>query len=69
VALAAVGLGLAVAAVATRVLAAWLYGVTPLDVPTFAGCAALMMGIAALASYWPARRATKIDPIVALRAE
>jgi putative ABC transport system permease protein len=62
-------LGLAVAAACTRVLAGWLYGVTPLDGWTFASCGALMLAIAAFASYLPALRATRIDPIVALRAE
>jgi putative ABC transport system permease protein len=62
-------LGLAGAAISTRLIAAWLYGVTPLDIPTFAWSAAGMLLIAALASYLPARRATRIDPLVALRAE
>jgi putative ABC transport system permease protein len=64
-----VALGLAVAAACTRVLAGWLYGVTPLDGWTFASCGALMLAIAALASYLPAIRATRINPTVALRAE
>ena len=62
-------LGLAGAAASTRLLESWLYGVKPLDVPTFAWSAAGMLVIAALASYLPARRAARIDPLVTLRAE
>jgi putative ABC transport system permease protein len=62
-------LGLGGAAAATRLLSGWLYGVTPLDLPTFAGSAAGMLGIALLASYLPARRATLVDPLVTLKAE
>jgi putative ABC transport system permease protein len=62
-------LGLAGAAASTRLLESWLYGVTPLDGPTFGWSAAGMLAIAALASYLPARRAARIDPLLALRAE
>jgi putative ABC transport system permease protein len=62
-------LGLAGAAASTRLLESWLYGVKPLDAPTFAWAAAGMLVIAALASYLPARRAARIDPLVTLRAE
>jgi putative ABC transport system permease protein len=62
-------LGLAGAAASTRLLQSWLYGVTPLDIPTFAWSAAGMLAIAALASYLPARRAARIDPLVTLKAE
>jgi putative ABC transport system permease protein len=62
-------LGLAGAAASTRLLESWLYGVKPLDVSTFAWSAAGMLVIAALASYLPARRAARIDPLVTLRAE
>jgi putative ABC transport system permease protein len=62
-------LGLAGAAASTRLLESWLYGVKPLDLPTFAWSAAGMLVIAALASYLPARRAARIDPLVTLRAE
>jgi putative ABC transport system permease protein len=70
-ALTAVGvtLGLGAAAASTRFLQSWLYGVTPLDPITFAACAVSMMLIAALASYLPARRAARIDPLIALKAE
>jgi ABC-type antimicrobial peptide transport system permease subunit len=61
--------GCLVAAGVTRFLAGWIYGVTPLDGLTFAACAAAMTLIAALAVYVPVRRATSVDPVVALRAE
>jgi putative ABC transport system permease protein len=61
--------GCAGAAGVTRYLAGWIYGVTPLDTATFASCAALMLLVAACAVYFPVRRATTVDPVVALRAE
>jgi len=61
--------GCAAAAGVTRFLVGWIYGVTPLDGPTFAGCAIAMFAVAALAVYIPVRRATSVDPVVALRAE
>ena len=60
-------LGLAGAAASTRLIASWLYGVTPLDVPTFAWSAAGMLAVAMVASYIPVRRAARVDPLVALR--
>jgi putative ABC transport system permease protein len=68
-ALGGVLIGLGVAAATTRFLAGNLYGVKPLDAATFAGSAALMFGVAIAASYIPARRATRVDPLIALRAE
>ena len=62
-------LGLAGAAASTRFLESWLYGVTPLDPRTFALSAAGLFAVAALASYLPARRAARIDPLVSLRSE
>ena len=69
IAVAGIVLGLAGAAASTRLIASWLYGVTPLDIPTFAWSAVGMLAIALLASYLPARRAARVDPLVALRAE
>jgi putative ABC transport system permease protein len=64
-----IGLGLIGAWWATRYLEGLLFGLTPLDGPTFAAVAALFGVVAAVASYVPARRATKVDPVVALRCD
>jgi putative ABC transport system permease protein len=62
-------LGLGGALAASRVLARLLYGVKPNDPATFVTVAAVLGAIALLACYLPARRATRVDPIIALRAE
>jgi putative ABC transport system permease protein len=64
-----VGLGLALALGLTRYLEGMLFGLTPLDPATFAAATALFVVVALAASYVPARRATRVDPLVALRAE
>jgi ABC-type antimicrobial peptide transport system permease subunit len=66
---AGVGLGLAVNFGLLRVLANQLYGVTPLDPTAAAASVAIVVGVALLASWLPARQATRVDPLVALRAE
>jgi predicted permease len=62
-------LGMAGAALATRALRTMLFGVSTLDAVTFVGAALLLGGVAMLATYVPARRAARIDPMVALRYE
>jgi putative ABC transport system permease protein len=72
------GLGLTLAGIvaggvlslgATRLLGSLLYGVAPTDVPTYAGVSLLLVLVALAASYLPAYRATRVDPLIALRAE
>jgi predicted permease len=63
------GLGVAAALASTRVIGSLLYGVGTLDVLTFAAVAVLLAGAALAASWLPARRARRVDPIVALRQD
>ncbi len=64
-----VAIGLGVAVVVTRFMAALLFGVRPLDPVTFAAAPIVLIIVAWLASSIPARRATKVDPMIALRYE
>jgi predicted permease len=64
-----VGIGLGVAGLGTRLLANYLFGLNALDPLTFVGVTTLLTATAFLACYLPARRATKVDPMVALRQE
>lgn len=62
-------LGTAGAVALTRLLAGMLYGVSPTDGPTFVSVSLIVTAVAFLACYLPARRATRVDPLIALRYE
>jgi len=64
-----VGLGLVLAATTSRLIRSWLFGVSPLDIPTFAAIAVMFVAVAALASWLPARRAAAANPVAVLRIE
>jgi MacB-like periplasmic core domain/FtsX-like permease family len=68
-ALIGIGIGIAGALALTRLLASLLTAVRPSDPATFTVVSALLLGVALFASYLPARRATKVDPMAALRCE
>ena len=68
-ALAGMGIGLTASMIATRLLSSMLFSVSRTDPQTFLGVALLLAAVALSASYIPARRAAKVDPMVALRYE
>jgi ABC-type antimicrobial peptide transport system permease subunit len=68
-ALTGVVLGVAAALGLTRLMASLLYGVTPRDPIAMTSVAVLLIGVALAATYFPARRASRVDPVVSLRYE
>jgi predicted permease len=62
-------IGFTICAAASRLMSVMLYGISPIDPVTFGGVALFLSAIALLACYFPARRATKVDPMEALRYE
>ena len=67
IAFAGLVIGLAASLALSRTLRGLLFGVPPTDLVTYAGVSALLIVVALIASYGPARRATRIDPVLALR--
>ena len=66
---AGIAIGLITALTTIRLMTRFLYGVQPTDPATFAAVSLLLMAVALLACYVPARKAIKVDPMIALRCE
>jgi len=66
---AGIALGIAAALALTRVMSALLFGVSPMDPITYVAVAASLATIALLATYLPAPRASRVDPVIGLRAD
>jgi putative ABC transport system permease protein len=64
-----IAVGIGIALMLTRVMSAFLFGVGPMDPITYAAVSAALAGISLVATYLPAHRASRVDPVVALRAE
>jgi putative ABC transport system permease protein len=64
-----IALGVVVAFVLTRVMSALLFGIAPTDPTTYASVSAALAAVGLLATYLPARRASRVDPVVALHAD
>ena len=64
-----IGIGVVASLMLTRVMTSLLFGVTATDIPTFLGVSAVLATVALIANYIPARRATRVDPVIALRYE
>ena len=67
--LAGIALGIPCALAASRLIAGMLFGISPSDVPTVAAVSSALLAVAVFAAYLPARRASRIDPMIALRTE
>jgi ABC-type antimicrobial peptide transport system permease subunit len=64
-----IAIGIALALVVLKAMTGFLYGIESTDPATFASLSVLLLAVAMLACYVPARRAARVDPIVAMRAE
>jgi ABC-type antimicrobial peptide transport system permease subunit len=64
-----IALGVSVALALSRVMGALLFGVSPMDPPTYVAVSATLTVVMLVAIYLPARRASRVDPVVALRAD